>query len=449
MRGELMSNESVQTTRIEPAQLTGTIAAVASKSVAHRLLILAALTDGATDIDCTSTSADIEATVTCLRRLGARIAETRLGFRVVGIPNTRRRELPAEAGDLDCGESGSTLRFLLPVVAALGEGGRFMGHGRLAARPLSPLYEQLVEHGAYLTPQGTFPLDVVGKLRGGDFLLPGNVSSQYVSGLLMAAPLLDEPTIIWVSEPVESLPYIKLTVRALAAFGVGVRQNRVEYEGRGYMRLEVASDASLTTPEAMQVEGDWSNAAFWLAAGALSATGVEVTGLDATTVQGDRAMLAALTLFGARVQRSRGSAACRYEGLHAMELDVSDVPDLVPPLAAVAAYARGTTKLKNAGRLRLKESDRLATVSAAINALGGNATVVDDDLVITGTQLTGGTVDAANDHRIAMMAAVMATNASGPVTVLDSGCVAKSYPAFWQDYASLGGNVLTLDASER
>lgn len=429
---------------ITPHELTGTIPAVASKSVAHRLILLAALADGTTEIDCTTTSADIEATIACVRALGAIVSRTRLGLRIVGIPATRRRELPRRREPLDCGESGSTLRFLLPVVSALGEDVELVGHGRLSQRPLSPLYEELVRHGAELSAQGEFPLRVSGVICGGTFRLPGDVSSQFVSGLLMAAPLVDGPVRVLVSEPVESFPYVTLTIRALAAFGVAVEQTHITIDGQPHLCLDVAR-SPLVSPGFIQVEGDWSNAAFWLAAGALSTEGVEVTGLDSTSTQGDRAIMAALTVLGARVARTRGSAACRHEQLHGIDLDVADIPDLVPPLAAVAALSDGTMRLRNAGRLRLKESDRLASVSAAVNALGGQALVDDDCLVITGAELRGGTVDAANDHRIAMMAAVMACRATGPVTIEGADCVAKSYPAFWEDYVALGGSIVKTE----
>lgn len=433
---------------LHPSELEGNVRAIASKSVAHRLVILAALSDATTDIDCPSSSADIEATVSCMQALGARISRTRLGFRIVGRPRVLRRQLPFRQEVLDCGESGSTLRFLLPIVAALGCGGSFVGKGRLAERPLSPLYEELEAHGVTLSAQGSFPLDVSGRLEGGTFRLPGNVSSQFVSGLLLAAPLVEGPVRIVVSDPVESEPYIKLTMRALAAFGVDVAQSSLELEGRKHTVFEVG-DATLSSPGSLPVEGDWSNAAFWLAAGASSPYGIEVSGLDASSAQGDRAILAALALAGARVGRTRASAAVRHESLRPFEVDVSSIPDLVPPLAAVASRTLGTSRLTHAGRLRLKESDRLATVSAAINGCGGHATVEGDDLVITGGTLTGGTltggeVDAANDHRIAMLVAILAAGCTGPVTLRDAGCVAKSYPSFWEDYVSLGGRIEEL-----
>lgn len=421
-----------------PGTLSGSIAAVPSKSLAHRIILLASLANGTTDISCPATSADIDATLNCVEALGAKVVRTDEGFRVTGIPAAQGRE--RSETPLDCGESGSTLRFLLPVVAALGAPRKLVGHGRLAERPLSPLYEQLVEHGARLSAQGTFPLEVAGPLAGGTFMLPGNVSSQYVSGLLMAAPVVDGPVTVVVSEPVESLPYIELTIQALAAFGVDVVRRRGVYEGEDVIFFEV-QDGRLATPGALAVEGDWSNAAFWLAAGAISDAGVTVTGLDACSAQGDRAIISVLERMGAEVSCTSNGITCRHRPLRGVAVDVSDIPDLVPPLAAVAAHCEGTTRICNAGRLRLKESDRLATVSAAITAVGGSARIEGDDLVIDGCRPASGVIDAANDHRIAMMAAVLATRASGAVEVNGSSCVSKSYPRFWDDFALLGGAI--------
>ena len=428
---------------IQPGALSGEIEAPSSKSEAHRLLICAAFAPGTTDIDCTTTSQDIEATIGCLNALGARIARTERGFRVRPVPGSAASDnLPAPAQEslLDCGESGSTLRFLLPVVAALGCDARLTGHGRLPERPLSPLYEELVSHGSELGPQGQMPLAVGGKLRAGRFSLPGNVSSQYVSGLLLAAPLLRAPVEVVVTEPVESRPYIDLTISALARFGVQVTETRVTDALGHPARAFVAEGADgLSTPGHVSVGGDWSNAAFWLAAGALGNGPVAVSGVDVNSAQGDRQILAALALLGARVVRGPEGAAAGPDHLAGRTIDVSSCPDLVPPLAAVAAVAEGTTRITGAARLRIKESDRLATVSAAINALGGHAEALDDGLVIQGGPLVGGTVDAANDHRIAMMAAVLATRATGPTTIVGAECVAKSYPAFFEDFQALDG----------
>ncbi len=420
--------------RVTPSALGGAIPAIASKSEAHRLLICAAFADGVTDIDCNTSSQDIDATAECLRALGAQITRTKKGFRVVPA------EEVAAGALLDCGESGSTMRFLLPVVAALGCDASLTGHGRLPQRPLSPLYEVLAENGCGLGPQGTVPLPVRGKLRSGRFEIAGNVSSQYVSGLLMAAPLAGGACEVFVTEPVESLPYIDITCAALAEFGVSVERSKHAENGKNGLLFKVSSGARYRTPGYVRVGGDWSNAAFWLAAGALNEAGVTVEGVDMRSTQGDRAILGALALLGARVERGARSVTVHPDHLKGCRLDVSSCPDLVPPLAAVAACAEGATTIVGAARLRIKESDRLQTVSDAVVALGGRVDQTEDGLIVHGVgELAGGCADAANDHRIAMMSAVLASRASGPTVIRGAQCVAKSYPAFFEDLRALGG----------
>ena len=427
---------------ITPHRLHGSVRTIASKSMAHRLLICAALCPGPTTIRCATTSKDIEATIGCLEALGAEI--TREGellhvTPLAGSPATDNLRQARPGATLDCGESGSTLRFMLPVVAALGCDASLTGHGRLASRPLSPLYEELLVGGSDLSEQGVFPLHVGGQLRAGRFELPGNVSSQYISGLLLAAPLLGSPSEVRVAEPIQSRPYVNLTVAALAAFGVDVVETHESVDGRPHTCFVVTPTTPYRSPGTVEVEGDWSNAAFWLAAGALSDE-VCVSGLDLASRQGDRAVLAALAKLGARVARTMGLATVSPGAPVATDMDVSDFPDLVPPLAAVAALAPGTTRITGCERLRLKESDRVETVVAGLAALGADIRAEGDDIVIVGKdELAGGTVDAANDHRIAMMAAIAAARCAGPVTILGAECVDKSYPTFFDDYRTLGG----------
>lgn len=418
--------------RIEPGTLGGTIPAIPSKSEAHRALICAALSDAPTRIICRTSSEDIEATLSCLAALGARIGTGDGVYTVFPIG----RPAPA-AGPLDCRESGSTLRFLLPVAAALG-GARFEGARRLSERPLLPLVRTLREHGIAIDTDGGLPLTVSGQLSAGVFTLPGNISSQYITGLLLAAPLLDGTTVIRVAEPIESEPYIALTLEVLHAFGVDAG---IVHEDRCTC-YTLHARAAYSSPGSFEVGGDWSNAAFWLAAGALSGTGVCVEGLSPSSKQADRAILGALSLFGARVARSARAAAAVRDDLRGARIDVAGCPDLVPAIAPLAALAEGRTAITGAGRLRLKESDRLASISGTLNALGARANVADDTLVFEGVdRLHGGEVDAAADHRIAMMAAIAATRADGPVLIHGAECTAKSYPGFFEDFAALGGHM--------
>ena len=431
--------------KITPHELSGSVNAISSKSVAHRLLICAALADKPCNLECDTTSADIMATVDCLRELGAHITRTQTGFRVVPIKQ-RGRHFWMPRAKLDCRESGSTLRFLLPVICALSTKAALSMGGKLPQRPLSPLYEQLIASGAQITPQGTVPMMVSGAMHAGIFRMPGNVSSQYVSGLLMAAPLLSDTLQVVVTEPVESRPYIQLTINAMQQFGVPVYTERtVEFDQKVTI-YTVDGSARYSSPQTAYVEGDWSNAAFWLCAAALGGNGIAVNQLNLSSAQGDRSIMAALARFGARISRKGKSALALADHIDACVLDVADFPDLVPPLAVVAALGKGTTQLTRAGRLRLKESDRLQTVCQGLSALGATIHIQDDGLVIEGVeQLKGGVVDASNDHRIAMMAALAAVRCEGDVIIRGAHCVTKSYPHFFEDYAQLGGLVEKIE----
>ena len=405
--------------------LRGTVAIPASKSQAHRLLICAALGAHPVTLRCDGLSRDIEATVACLRGLGAEIAVADNVLRVTPIAKT------AAASTLRCGESGSTLRFLLPVAAALGADAAFEMEGRLPQRPLAPLDEQLTAHGAKLSREGDI-LRCCGQLRAGEYPLPGNISSQYISGLLFALPLLEGDSVLHVTGKVESAAYIAMTEDALRLSGITFYKEGQTYRIPGAQRY--------CLPRQLQVEGDWSNAAFFLCAGAFSPEGVTVTGLNLSSSQGDRAVVDILRRFGAEVTESADSVTVKGGTLHGITVDATPIPDLIPVLSVVAAAAEGESRITGAARLRLKESDRLQTTAQLLTALGGEVTELPDGLVIRGTaQLRGGSADACNDHRIAMSAAVAACICRGSVTVEGAECVAKSYPRFWEDYSKLKG----------
>lgn len=403
---------------IPPGPLTGTVAIPASKSQAHRLLICAGLGEKPVDIACQGISQDIRATMDCLTALGASVREEN-GMLLVR-PGPR-----AQAATLPCGESGSTLRFLLPVAAALGCSAVFRMEGRLPQRPLAPLDGQLTAHGVTLERQGDTLL-CRGQLTAGAYTLPGNVSSQYISGLLLALPMLDGDSTLTITGTVESAAYIAMTESALLRSGIRFTKEGWVYRIPGRQHFALSGK-----PE---VEGDWSNAAFFLCAGALSTAGVTVTGLDLRSPQGDRAVLDILREMGAVVEAADRGVTVRRGALRGVTIDAGPIPDLIPVLSVVAAAAEGETRVIHAGRLRLKESDRLETTAAMLRALGAAVEVLPDGLVIRGGTLQGGTVDACNDHRIAMAAAVAACACTGSVTVLGSQCVAKSYPRFWEDY---------------
>ncbi len=402
------------TVTLQPGPLGGEVRAIPSKSQAHRLLICAALGDRPTVLSCGALNRDIEATAACLRALGAGVEYEKGEFRITPISG------PASGAELDCGESGSTLRFLLPVACALGAEGRFLLRGRLPERPMSPLWEELERHGAVLNRPIREEIAFSGKLEPGEYTLPGDISSQYLSGLLFALPLLEGESTLTPVGRLESAGYLEMTRRAQGLFGLSWSGDRAGETWR------LISDRRYRSPGRAEVEGDWSNAAFWLAADALSPRRIRVTGLDPLSPQGDRAAAELIP----RIRQGNGV------------IDAGNVPDLVPPLAVVAALSPGEIHFVNAGRLRLKESDRLQSVCAMLNALGAEAEERPEELIIRGRgSLRGGVVDSCRDHRIAMSAAVAALACRGPVTILGAEAVEKSYPAFWQDYRSLGGRI--------
>ncbi len=371
---------------IQPGKLQGTVTAIPSKSQAHRLLIAAAFACKPTTLVCPSTNQDIEATAQCLRALGADITRTAEGYHIAPVS-----VLPEEA-TLPCRESGSTLRFLLPIAGALGVRSTFVMEGRLPSRPLSPLWEELERMGCRLSRPTENTIFLEGKLKTGAYTIAGNVSSQYITGLLFALPHISGETSLEITGPIESAPYIAMTKEVLEHFAPGT----------------------------IRVEGDWSNAAFFLAAQTLGSD-IQVTNLNPNSCQGDRT-----------------AAALLPELLNHATICAANIPDLVPVLSVAAAANQGAV-FTQIQRLRMKESDRVLSVIQMIQALGGQAWADESTLTVLGTGLSGGTVDSCNDHRIAMSAAIAATVCTQPVTILDAHCVQKSYPSFWAEYARLGG----------
>ena len=405
--------------QITPKKLSGAVTPPPSKSQAHRLLIAAALAEGTSTLHNIARSQDIEATLRCVTALGGSWTEASPGtLTVTGIGG--RRFSGGELPRLDCGESGSTLRFFIPIALAVAGGGIFTGHGRLMERPQGP-YFQLFDKKGIFYEQKDGVLTVRGALTPGEYVLPGNVSSQFFTGLLFALPLLDGVSAVVSSTEIESQAYITMTLEAMRQAGVPVA------ERPGLRSFEVLHAAY--HPFAATVEADWSQAAFWYAANFLDSR-VEIRDLNPDSGQGDKVV----SEFYWQLARP-GDA----------EIDVSGCPDLLPPLAVMAAVRSGTTRFVNAARLRIKESDRLSTITAAMTALGAEVHEEPDRLIIVGKpSLPGGTVDCANDHRIAMMAAIAATGCTGPVTVLGAECVQKSYPDFWEAYNTLGGDIHVL-----
>lgn len=412
---------------VYPGPITGSVPAIASKSQAHRLLIAAALADVPTRVACADVSRDIQATADCLNALCADISYTGGAFSVTP-------RAVSTGAVLDCGESGSTWRFLLPVAAALGARATFLLRGRLPQRPMEALYQALEGQGVVITGKGTGRVSVEGRLAGGAVAIAGDVSSQFISGLLLAAPLTGQAVDIRLTTPLGSAAYVDITLQTLARFGVRAeRQADV---------LHVPGAQRYRSPGSVEVEGDWSNAAFWLCAGAAGGGPITCTGLDIHSPQGDRAVLDMLRAFGAQVTVSGRDVTVTGKDLRAADIDIDATPDLAPALALLGLAARGETRLTNIARLRLKESDRAQTITDALRALDAAADMQGDSLVIRGgSQLPGGVCDAADDHRIAMMAACAACLCASPVDIQGAEAVDKSYPRFFDDLRALGPRV--------
>lgn len=411
--------------KITGANLTGSIKAIASKSHAHRLLICAALADQPTEIICEESSADIDATCDCLRALCAQVKHSNSGFCVTP------REI-SYGTILRCRESGSTFRFLLPVACALGAGSSFSLEGRLPMRPMEPLYTALEAHGILISGRNTPLVSCSGRLSGGKYTMPGNVSSQFISGLLLALALVAGDSEIEIAGEPESKGYIDITLSTIRQFGI-----EAQWAGN---KIRIRGSRRYLSPKKVSVEGDWSNAAFWLCAGAVNGAGITCTNLKADSLQGDKAICEILRSFGADVQLSADRVTVSGGTLRGITIDAKDIPDLVPAIAVVASVARGQTRIINAGRLKLKESNRLETVKAAMKALGAEISEIPGGLIIKGkNKLRGGVVKSHGDHRIAMMAAIGSVVCDGPVIIEDAQAVNKSYPRFFYDFTALGG----------
>lgn len=409
---------------ILPGARTGAVHIPASKSQAHRMLLCAAVGDSDVMLRCRGLSKDISATAECLNALGASViaADGLIRLRPVTGFSSGICELP-------CGESGSTLRFMLPLVGALGVSAVFYREGRLPERPIEPLQSELCRNGMDIRSDGA-RLHCRGRLRSGTFCLPGNISSQYISALLMALPLLEGESTLHIEGELESAAYVAMTEEVLSLGGVTIEKNGASYRIPGGQHYHFAPGLS--------VEGDYSNAAFFLCAGALSESGIRVTGLNPNSRQGDRAIVPLLRQMGAQVNADGDSVTVQRGSLHGITIDASPIPDLIPVLSVAAAAASGETRVIRAERLRLKESDRLRSTAQMLLALGADVEELPDGLTIRGGKtLNGGTVDAFGDHRIAMSAAVACSICRSEVTICGSECVQKSYPDFWADFKQL------------
>jgi 3-phosphoshikimate 1-carboxyvinyltransferase len=393
---------------VTPSKLRGSIKPPPSKSYAHRALIAAALSNGVSKIENIALSDDIKTTINCLKSIGAEIEIDGMTATVKGIVYAPQKAL------LDCHESGSTLRFMIPICAALGINARFIGRGKLPSRPIDTYRRELLKHGIKFTFESelSLPLEISGKLTSGEFFVEGDISSQYITGLLFALPLLDGNSTVNIMSKLQSRGYVDITLDILEKYGVKV--------------TEITDEFSVTptdfSPENYTVENDFSQAAFWYAAGT-----VDVTGMNENSQQTDK--------IGREITPKITSGETKT-------VDVSQIPDLLPILAITAATANKNVTFINAKRLAIKESNRLKTTADMINALGKNAVYDSDSLTVNAAgKLRGGNVDGANDHRIVMSAAIAAAFCEEDVIITDAEAVNKSYPTFWDEYKKLGGKV--------
>lgn len=407
--------------KIIPSALCGEVSIPPSKSAAHRALICAALAEGESRVEPYCTSKDIKATVSCLKALGMRTQEDQKGY-------TAGRNETLKGGVLNFNESGSTARFLLPVAAALGADITAVGQGRLPERPMEVLTSLLREHGVKVSSDN-LPITLKGKMTAGEFRLPGNISSQYISGLMLAAPLLDRDVYIEPTTALESVGYIDMTIDAMKKQGVTVEETNKGWKiakGEGYKAVNTL------------IEGDWSQAAFFMSAAAIGGD-IRISGLDFTSRQGDMAALDVFAAFGADITINDNVLHIKKGTLRGIEVNASDIPDMVPAIAATAAFAQGKTVIHSAERLRIKESDRIKTTLAALTAMGIKTEERPDGMVIYGGQPKGSIIDGANDHRIVMAFSVAAAYAQGESSVLGAEAINKSYPEFYRDFEKLGG----------
>lgn len=413
--------------KITPRPLSGKVVIPPSKSAAHRAAVCAALALGVSELAPVQETKDMLATIRAARSLGTgtQLSGSRLKIRGILKP-------PASAV-IDCGESGSTLRFFVPVAAALGVNASFRGHGRLPQRPMNELVAVLEKHGVTVTKNGSEILGISGRLQAGVYEIGGSVSSQYITGLLFALPMLDGNSEIILTSQLESRGYVDMTVTVQKSFGVTVRETATGWKIKGKQKY---------IPQRFMVEGDYSGAAFWLGAAAVGGE-IEVAGLNPDSKQGDKMILKLLSDAGADVRHGGNFVAMRHSMLKAFDTDVSQIPDLMPILAVTAAFSDGISRFYNAGRLRFKESDRLDSVAEGLRELGADVTTSPDEIVVASWRglLGGGVVNSFGDHRIAMSMSIAASFCHNPSVILGVECVDKSYPDFYKDFAGLGGMV--------
>lgn len=413
--------------KIYPKNLKGNIVVPPSKSLSHRAIICAALSRGQSIIKNIDYSDDILATCEAVENFGVVIHRYKDSILIESIGSFNTPKMP-----IDCKESGSTLRFLIPIAASQGVESEFIGKGRLSQRPLDPYYDIFEKQKLkYSLKSGRLPLLIKGKLKPDDFIVDGSISSQFISGLLFALPILEDDSKILINTELESKPYIDLTIDTLKDFGVYIQNN-------DYREFIIKGKQSYTACDFL-VEGDFSQVAFFIVGGILGSE-IFCKGLKTNSKQGDSFIVDIIKSMGGKIEVNEETIYAMPGTTYGTVIDASQCPDLVPILAVLGALSEGVTEIINAKRLRLKESDRLSAICTELNKIGANIIENKEGLIINGkNNLFGGEVDSWNDHRIAMALAIAATRCDNPMIIHGIECVKKSYPRFWEDYKKLGG----------
>lgn len=424
--------------KIIPSELKGNVRIPPSKSLAHRAIICAGFSNNTSKIENVVFSEDIKATINGMRSLGIEInditkdCKDNINRRILKITGKDKLELLKNT--IDCFESGSTLRFLIPIALRTGSKVKFIGKGKLVARPLNVYYEIFEEQGIkYKTSNQKLPLVIDGVLKSGEFYVKGNISSQFITGLMFALPFLKGDSKIIVTTELESKGYVDLTIDTLKKIGIKIENyNYKEFCVKGSQN-SIKNDC--------RVEGDFSQGAFWIVAGILGSS-IKIFDLDINSRQGDRVIIDIVKKMGGNINIFKDYIEAEKSNTKEITIDASECPDLVPILAVLGSLSTGTTKIINAQRLRIKECDRLKAMATELKKIGANIKELKDGLIIKGKEhLRGGNVDSWNDHRIAMALAIASIRCTKPLIIENSDSVNKSYPDFWEDFKSVGGNI--------
>lgn len=419
--------------KIFPKKLKGSINIPPSKSLAHRAIIAAGLARGESIIDNIVYSKDILATIYGMKNFGVSINEIeKNNNKLLNIKGVNKIQIQNNV--IDCIESGSTLRFLIPIALLQNEREvTFIGSGKLPQRPLDEYYNIFNKKNIfYQNEKGNLPLRVKGKLKPGEFYLKGDISSQFITGLMFVLPLLCGDSKIIITSKLESKAYVDLTMDILNKFGVKIENNN-------YKEFYIKGNQSYV-PRNYNVEGDFSQGAFWLVAGAIGEE-MSCKNLNINSLQGDKEIINIIKYMGGIININNDCIKVISSKLKGITIDASEIPDLVPILAVAGTVSSGVTKIINAKRVRIKECDRLHAIACELNKIGGEVEELEDSLIIKGNKkLKGGIVDSWNDHRIAMAMAVASTVCEESLIINNSKAVEKSYPNFWEEFRNVGGN---------